>query len=221
MEQNSNKDERLMIMEKKDFEKITPEEALKLIVEFRTIGGCGNSTCSECIMSPNSYNNPPKNSKGDVVGCSNDMINEFKKKAGLGLPDTDETIDTVTITPETTDIKFMIDTGYIHTLAAVITSPTMNKLCKAHSGCKGCKLHTENWSEVMSILDCGERRKYLEYTSLMLRQYDSTIKQKTSTTNVCSSCKYLHKVDEYNFCNAWKNYTSENMSCGYYQSIDK
>lgn len=209
-------------MDTKDFEQLTPEEAMEIMAEYQKIGGCGNSTCSSCLMQPTNYLNPPKDNNGHIVNCNAPFRQELMKKAGLGVIETDETIDTVTITPETTDIQFMIESGYIHTLAAVITDTAASALCKKHKNCVECKIAANNWNRVMKVMDCGERRKFLQYSSIMLRQYGKAPKEKeTVQKNTCSSCKYLLKDEKYKFCNAWKNYTDENMHCGYYEGIDE
>lgn len=204
-----------MIMEKKDFTKLTKEEIINIITAFREIGGCANSSCNTCLANSSNYTNVESGQ------CNDTFIDILKTK--IYGDETSETIDSITITPETTDINYMISTGYIHDLAAVLTRETKNNLCRANKGCKNCKLNRKNFSTTLGLESCGDAINFIRVLSHTLKmEGDSSITASTkSRSHTCANCGYCNKVGEFLFCTAWKNYTDEDMYCGYHKPIDK
>ena len=202
-----------MIMEKKDFTKLTADEALDIIISFREKGGCSKHQCGSCPANSVNYLNVA------VEGECNKTFIDRLKDIAYGKHNTSDTIDTIQITPETTDIDFMISTGYVHDLAGALTKEVTDTLCKTYN-CTECKLGSKNFSKLLRLEDCSSRIRMIKVLSLASSGRDiQSIKR--SNNNTCSGCGYCSKVGEFLFCTAWKNYTNEDMYCGYHKPIDK
>ena len=215
-------DERLKTMERTSIKKLDIAQLKELIAKCSKLqGSCAGVTCDNCVCSRDQYTETYDKVMPcrEVVDYIQIRLTELEQGAKPDNPYPD-TYDTIQITPETTSLKYMIETGYVHVLAEVFADREgRDRVCK-NSECASCKLHQRNYSkDIEDYHDCRPPMKDIIVLSKALKSgaFDNSSKAAEDT---CLNCQYLVKND-YLFCKAWGNYTTEEMYCKYHKPIDK
>ena len=203
-------------MERKEMCKLTVEELEELVKEFKKIeqDGCGGIPCDKCKSSRSAWKEYASTGTPcrEIRAKAIELL--LEAKSGVSIEIT-ETLETIQITPETTNLKSMVESGYIHQLAGVFKNrDAISDMCK-QTDCDNCKLHQRNYSSDIPHTGCREARDYIMYVSRFLRTYGQV---KPTNAKTCKNCGYYIKRGDYDFCTAWNNFTTEEMYCGYYKN---
>lgn len=128
------------------------------------------------------------------------------------------TWETLNITPENTSLEYLLRTDFVFELAELFKDGgKISDIC-ATSHCSECKLSEDRYSQ--DIRECGEGCTECRNTIKWLANAVKVLKDteiKPKQTNTCESCKYYNDGTDFKFCNAWHNFTTAEMYCGYYQ----
>lgn len=206
-------------MEQKELYKLSVKGLEELVEYFDEIdkNGCGGMPCDKCLSSRSAW----KEFAGTGEPCRNvrkkarELLDELKSGT---VSECTETLDTIQITPETTKLNNLIESGYIHQLAGVFQDQGAIAIYCSNTNCDSCKLHQRNYSTDLPHTGCKEPREYIMAVSRFLRTYGEVKPKKTKT---CINCGYYKKNGEYHFCTAWNNFTTEDMYCDYHKPLDE
>ncbi len=132
------------------------------------------------------------------------------------------TWETLIITPENTSLE-SLRTGFVHELAELFKDDEIVlHICGATS-CSECKISNDRFSDDVKFLGdrCSDCRHAIIAISTVLKMLEGDSSPKKPSDGICKVCKYCIDSGDYKYCKAWHNFTTETMTCGYFDKKEE
>ena len=126
-------------------------------------------------------------------------------------------------TPENTSMEYLVKNDLLVSFCKLFDPDAVQDICEK-SSCSKCNLHQDHFSIDWKI-DNGMCTSLLSQIHTFGMLYERVIEVQAQPNRKmpvgnCKGCKYRKTVGEFIYCTAWKNFTTDDMSCGYYLTAD-
>ena len=214
-------------MKQKTISKLTIEELREIVKEAEELNeSCTGHRCDGCAIDRRTYTDAPSAECDEVFKYLKEQLakREAERKPQEPVPEEFEYTDDYVFTPENTSLEYLIENNLLQKLDDYIGRGNKNggrdrrnSIC-SHSSCSDCRLSSDKFSKTLSIDGCdgctGDGITALRAAFDKINEFIAH-PPKWIQKN-CVDCKYRTEIGGYIYCKAWKNFTTDTMTCGYY-----
>lgn len=214
-------------MKQKTISKLTIEELREIVKEGNRLrGNCEGVSCFGCVLDNGKYTDAPNDACERVHNYLKSELAKREAELQEPVPEEFEYTDDYVFTPENTSLEYLIENNLLQKLDDYIGGDNgnggrdrRNSIC-SHSSCNDCRLYQSHFSETLSInggngcSDIGDGITALRAAYDIINEHIAHPPKRIQKT--CADCKYRTEIGGYIYCNAWKNFTTDTMTCGYY-----
>ena len=221
-------------MIKKTISELTIEELRQIVEEAEGLfKSCIGRSCEGCVIDSVTYTDAPSVPCFEVYRYLKEQLAKREAEPHQSkepVPQEFEYTDDYVFTPENTSLDYLIENNLLQKLDDYIGRGNgnggrdrRNSIC-SHSACNDCRLSADKFSTTL-ILNDGSGCPDIGNGISVLRVAFDKINELTThppkrIQKTCADCKYRTEIGEYIYCNAWKNFTTDTMTCGYYLTKD-
>lgn len=226
-------------MKQNTISKLTIEELREIVKEGYRLRkeGCKGISCLNCVIDNSTYTDAPADTCANVHKyliselSRREAEREAERKPQEPVPEEEfEYTDDYVFTPENTSLDYLIENNLLQKLDDYIGGGNKNggrdrreSIC-SHSSCSGCRLYQSNFSKTLIVNGNDFCSGVGEGISALRAAFDKInehiVRPPKQIQKTCADCKYRTQIGEYIYCNAWKNFTTDTMTCGYYLTKD-
>ena len=221
-------------MKQKTISELTIEELRQIVEEAEELEKCCTGHhCGGCVIDSNTYTDAPSIPCDEVYMYLKEAL--VKKEAEPHqskepVPEEFEYTDDYVFTPENTSLEYLIENNLLQKLDDYIGKRNKNggrdrrvRICN-HSSCDECRISREHFSKTLIVgegdgcADIGSGISYLRVAFDKINEH--IVHPPKQIQKTCADCKYRTEIGGFIYCNAWKNFTTNTMTCGYYLTKD-
>lgn len=219
-------------MNQKTISELTIEELRQIVEEAEELyKSCTGRSCEGCVIDSDTYTDVPSVPCDEVFRYLKEALAKKEtEQIKEPVPQEFEYTDDYVFTPENTSLDYLIENNLLQKLDDYIGRGNKNggrdrreSIC-SHSSCSDCRLYQSNFSKTLIVngndccSDIGEGISALRAAFDKINEH--IVHPPKQIQKTCKDCKYRAEIGEYIYCNAWKNFTTDTMTCGYYLTKD-
>lgn len=220
--------------QQKTISELTLEELREIVNVAEEVNkNCSGLHCGWCIIDSGTYTDAPNAPCDEVFRYLKEQLAKKEAEPHQSkepVPQEFEYTDDYVFTPENTSLEYLIENNLLQKLDDYIGRGNenggrdrRNNIC-SKSSCGNCRLYQSKFSETLIVNNESNCSAVGDGITALRVAFDKLNELATHPPKriqkTCADCKYRTEIGGYIYCNAWKNFTTDTMTCGYYLTKD-